>query len=100
MRYLSHLVPSRSVIERALMVAVIVVAGSGLSFATGTACDTMATIGDAITCVKDTINPNAVLVSVLTAFVPLLLVIWGLRGGFGLVSRIVKSMFSVITRRA
>lgn len=90
----------RRSLERLCMVAVIVFASALPSFATGTACDTMANITDAITCVKDTINPNAVLVSILTAFVPLLLVIWGLRGGFKLVYRVVASMFSVVTRRA
>ena len=47
-----------------------------------------------------TVKPTAILVSIVTAFVPILLVIWGARGGFALIATVVRRMFGFMTGRA
>ena len=69
------------------------------------ACDALnapstATVSNAIGCMIGTVQPNAILVSIVTAFVPILLVIWGARGGFALIATVVRRMFGFMTGRA
>lgn len=84
-----------------LMVATLVLLG-GSAFAVGTSCDTLTTtptVTNAITCMIDTVAPYTILVAVLVAFMPVILVIWGFRGTFSLMARVVSSMFSFLIRR-
>ena len=88
-------------------VALLVVC-SGHAYAQSTtvpACDALntpstATVSNAIGCMIGTVQPNAILVSIVTAFVPILLVIWGARGGFALIATVVRRMFGFMTGRA
>lgn len=59
-----------------------------------------ATVGNAITCMIDTVRPNGILVVIVSTFVPILLVIWGARGGFTLIATVVRRMFGFMTGRA
>ena len=69
------------------------------------ACDALntpatANVQNAIGCMLGTVQPNAILVSIVTAFVPILLVIWGARGGFALIATVVRRMFGFMTGKA
>jgi len=90
----------------AVLAVALVVGMSGSAMATpGAACTALntaatATVENAINCMIETVAPNAILVTIVTAFVPILLVIWGARGGFALVATVVRRMFGFLTGRA
>lgn len=67
---------------------------SALDSASGT------TVGNAITCMIDTVRPNGILVVIVSTSVPILLVIWGARGGFTLIATVVRRMFGFMAGRA
>lgn len=102
----------KKLVKNPIALALAIVAVTSMSaYAQSTACTSLTTtapgattpgasIQDAILCMVELVSPRAVLVSIVTVFVPLFILIWGARGGFALVATIVKRMFGFLTSRA
>jgi hypothetical protein len=55
-------------------------------------------VADVMNCVFDSIAPYALITAILVVVVPLLIVVWGMRGGFGLVSSLFRKAVSAVRR--
>jgi hypothetical protein len=95
---------ARNNVANCLTGGAVLFAGAGVASATDPAsCTSLAstpTLPLAVQCLSDTVAIGSFAVTVLTLFVPLLAMIWGLKGGFGIIKRLVGSMFGSIRRGA
>jgi hypothetical protein len=76
---------------------------SQMAMATESVCEALQstpTVGGAINCIVAAVAPYTVLATVLTIFIPILLVMWGIRGGYALVVRVVRGIFGLLGRSA
>ena len=91
---------------RLLAVVCAVLCSSRAAFAVSAACTSVAAgtsiappvFSDIMLCVFDTIGPYAQISALLVILVPLVLIVWGMRSGFSVVTALFKKAVSSVSR--